>query len=350
MEAAIQLGGRQVGGGAPCLLIAEAGVNHNGSLELAHKLVEAAQAAGADAVKFQTFRSEQVISPLAVKAAYQAATTGAAESQLEMVKKLELPFAAFRELAEDCRARRILFLSTPFDYESADALEAQGVPAFKVPSGEITNLPFLEHLAGKGKPLIVSTGMSTLDEVRAAVETLRRAGARELVLLHCVSNYPAQPAGANLRAMLTLRDAFHVPVGFSDHTLGTEVALAAVALGACVIEKHLTLDKSLPGPDHRASLEPEEFAALVRGVRAVEAALGDGVKRPMPEERNVAEVARRSLVAARRLPAGTLLAEADIAILRPGIGLPPALRSQLVGRRLRQDLEAGALFTLEMLA
>jgi N-acetylneuraminate synthase/N,N'-diacetyllegionaminate synthase len=346
----IEIAGRQVGPGAPCFVIAEAGVNHNGSLERAKQLIEAARDAGADAVKFQTFQSEKVVSPAAAKAKYQAEATGDSGTQLEMVKRLELPPEGFAELATHCRALGILFLSTPFDPESADLLDALGVPAFKVASGEITNWPFLEYLARKGKPMIVSTGMSEMDEVKSAIEVIRRAGTKQLVLLHCVSCYPAAAASANLRAMQTMEQQFQVPIGFSDHTLGAEVALAAVALGACVLEKHLTLDRDLPGPDHRASLQPAEFAALVRGVRLVESALGDGRKRRMPEEEDTARVGRRSLVAACALPAGTVLKPEHIAILRPGTGLPPAMREQLLGRRLRQDVEAGTLFTPEMLA
>jgi len=350
MPSTIRIGERGIGAGQPCFVIAEAGVNHNGSLEMARRLVDAALTAGADAVKFQTFRAEKVASPVAPKAAYQAETTGADESQLEMVRKLELPPQAFRDLKSYCAQRGILFLSTPFDEESADLLDALGMAAFKVPSGEITNLPFLEYLARKGKPLIVSTGMSDLEEVGAAVGCLRRAGARELALLHCVSSYPAPPASINLRAMETLRQAFGVPVGFSDHTLGIAVPLAAVALGACVIEKHLTLDCNLPGPDHRASLDPGDFAAMVKGIRAVESALGDGQKRPAPEELNTAAVARRSLVAACAIPAGTVIRAEHIAILRPGTGLAPALRAQVIGRRAQRDIPAGTPLTLEMLA
>ena len=349
-QAAVRIGERVVGAGQPCFVIAEAGVNHNGSLEMARRLVDAAVHAGADAVKFQTFRAEKAISPAAPKAAYQVETTGAGESQLEMVRKLELPPQAFRDLKSHCAQRGILFLSTPFDEESADLLESLGMAAFKVPSGEITNLPFLEHVARKGKPLIVSTGMSDLEEVRTAVECVRRVGARELALLHCVSSYPAPAASINLRAMETLRQTFGVPVGFSDHTLGIAVPLAAVALGACIVEKHLTLDCKLPGPDQRASLEPGNFAAMVEGIRAVESSLGDGVKRPAAEERNTAEVARRSLVAACAIPAGTVLRAEHIAILRPGTGLAPALRAQVIGRRARRDIPAGTLLTWEVLA
>ena len=344
------IAGRRIGPGEPCFIIAEAGVNHNGDLALAKRLIEAAAEAGADAVKFQTFRGERLVSPTARKAAYQMAATGAEESQLDMIQRLELPPEAFGELKRHCEARGALFLSTPFDAESADLLEALGVAAFKIPSGELTNPALLSHVGRKGKPVILSTGMATLDEVRAAVDTLRRAGARELAVLHCVSSYPADPADANLRAMATLAEAFHVPVGYSDHTPGIEVALAAAALGACVIEKHVTLDRTLPGPDHRASLEPGEFAALVRGVRTVESALGDGRKRPAPSEADTAAVARRSLVAARDVPVGATLTEDALAVLRPGTGLSPALRDQVLGRTATRRIPAGTPLTWEMVS
>jgi N-acetylneuraminate synthase len=346
----IMIGQRKVGVGEPCFVIAEAGVNHNGSLKLARELVDVAVQAHADAVKFQTFRPEKVCSPLAPKATYQLQTTDIGESQLEMGKKLELPFEAFRELQLYCKSKGILFLSTPFDYESADFLAELRVTAFKIPSGEITNLTFVEHIARKGCPLIVSTGMSTLDEVGKAVDTIRATGNQQLVLLHCISNYPAQPSSVNLRAMHTLAEVFGVPVGYSDHTTGIDIAIAAVALGACIVEKHFTIDRVLPGPDHRASLQPDELALMVRSIRNVEASLGDGIKRPASEEANTAAVARRSLVAARYIAAGTVLTEDLVAILRPGTGLAPAMRPQLVGRRIRHDIEAGTLLTLEMVA
>jgi N,N'-diacetyllegionaminate synthase len=345
----MEIAQRKIGAGNACYVIAEAGVNHNGSLEMAKRLVLAARQAGADSVKFQTFKTEKVISRLAPKAAYQEETTGAGESQFDMVRKLELPFEGFRELQAYCKELGIEFLSTPFDFESADFLESLGVAAFKVPSGEITNLPFLEHIARKGKPLIVSTGMSDLEEVRAAMKVLTEVGKGGIVLLHCVSNYPAAPASVNLRAMTTLARAFGVPVGYSDHTQGIEIPLAAVALGACVIEKHFTLDRNLPGPDHRASLEPNELADMVRGIRNVEAALGDGVKRPVAEELNTAAVARRSLVAARDIDAGTRVTPELIAILRPGTGLPPSMRDRIIGKTAIRNIAEGTPFDLDML-
>jgi N-acetylneuraminate synthase/N,N'-diacetyllegionaminate synthase len=271
VSATISIAGRPVGAGAPVFFIAEAGVNHNGDPTLAHRLIEVAASAGADAVKFQTFRTEALVSRHAPKAPYQVETTGAAESQLEMLRKLELSRETFGSLAEACRKRGILFLSSPFDLASADDLESLGVAAFKTGSGELTNLPLLEHLAAKRKPIIVSTGMATLEEVATAVSAV--GGRAPLALLHCVSAYPAPPEETNLRAMDTLRARFDCPVGFSDHTPGLTVSVAAVALGATIIEKHFTVDRSLPGPDHRASLDPAELTALVAAVREVEASL-----------------------------------------------------------------------------
>ena len=346
----VEIAGRKIGHGFPCFIIAEAGVNHNGDLSLARQLVDLAAQSGADAVKFQTFKADKVIAAHAPKAHYQLQTTGADESQLEMVRKLELSFEAFRELYAYCQTKKILFLSTPFDDESTDFLDELGVTAFKVSSGEITNLPFLAHVARKAKPMLVSTGMSDLREVETAVRTIEQAGNSNLVLLHCTSNYPADSSDVNLRAMHTMAAAFERPVGYSDHTLGTEVSLAAVALGACVVEKHFTLDRNLSGPDHRASLEPLELQSLVRGIRIVEAALGHGRKEPAASEANTAAVARRSLVAGRDITSGTVLCAADVAVMRPGTGLAPAMLSQLLGRTARVNIPAGTLLSLEMLA
>jgi N-acetylneuraminate synthase len=331
-------------------VIAEAGVNHNGDLALAQRLADAARSCGADAVKYQTFKAESLVSRGAGKAEYQKNTTGAAESQLEMIRKLELPDAALRELAAHCRAIGITFLSTPFDEASADLLDALGVPLFKLPSGEITNKPLLRHVARKGKPLILSTGMSTLAEVADAIGWIREVSASPLTVLHCLSEYPAPADQANLRAMDTLRDHFGLPVGYSDHTPGVEISVAAAARGASVIEKHLTLDKSLPGPDQAASLDPVEFSALVRAVRSVSAALGDGVKRPAPCEAGNRAVARRRVVAARALAAGHVLRAEDLALKRPGGGIAPAELERLPGRALKRPIEADETLTWEALA
>ena len=340
---AFDLAGKGVGPGRPCFVIAEAGVNHNGDVELAHRLVDVAAEAGADAVKFQSFDPERLVSPLARKAAYQAEATGHRESQLEMLRRLVLPSEALAKLAAHAAERGIIFLSTPFDESSADLLETLGMPAYKVPSGEVTNHPLVAHVAAKGLPVLLSTGMSTLEEVAQAVAVVRENGDPPLALLHCVSNYPAAPRDSNLRAIAAMRAAFGVPVGWSDHTEGLQVSLAAVAAGADLLEKHVTLNRNLPGPDHRSSLEPEELAELVRAVREVELAMGDGVKRPVASEAATSEVARRSLHAARALPAGHLLETGDLIALRPGTGISPALRDRVVGRRLKVAVAGGEM-------
>jgi N,N'-diacetyllegionaminate synthase len=344
----LNLHGRPIGVGYPCLIVAEAGVNHNGSVELARGLVEAAAAAGVDAVKFQTFRAERLAVPQAAKAAYQLRTTDGSESQFEMLRRLELPPEGYPDLIARCRERGILCMSSPFDEESADFLDDLEMPLFKIPSGELTNLPFLAHVARKGKPLIISTGMSTLEEVEAAFNTVVREGNRQIILLHCVSGYPADPEDANLRAMQALAKTFGVPVGYSDHTLGIAVPLAAVALGACVIEKHFTLDRALPGPDHQASAEPDELASLVQGIRSVEKALGHGRKEPAASEAAVARVARKSLVAAKDIPAGTKITADLLVLRRPGTGLPPVMVASVVGRTARWDIKAGTVVEWEM--
>ncbi|HBA83803.1 MAG TPA: N-acetylneuraminate synthase [Verrucomicrobia bacterium] len=344
----IRIGGRTVGEGQPCFIIAEAGVNHNGQLETARALVDAAVWARADAIKFQTFKAERLVTASAPKAAYQKAATGAKETQYEMLKRLELSEKDHRLLLRHCRKQGILFLSSPFDEESADFLESLGVPAFKIGSGELTNTPFLEHVARKKLPIVLSTGMANLAEVGQAVQAIRRAGNKELALLHCVSNYPADPARVNLRAMQTLAKSFKTPVGYSDHTQGIEVAIGAAALGACIVEKHLTLDRNLPGPDHRASIEPKELAAMIYAIRTVQSALGDGRKRPLDSEKNVADVARKSLVAARDIPCGRVVQEADVATRRPGTGLTPSALNRLVGKKATVNIPKGQLLGLAM--
>jgi len=325
----LAIGKRRVGPNEPVFIIAEAGVNHNGSLEMAKRLVDAAVKAGTDAVKFQTFKAEKVVSSRAPKATYQKSTTDPAESQLEMVRRLELPYEAFRELKAYCDQRSTIFMSTPFDEDSVDFLDSIGVPVFKVPSGEVINHPFLKHIAQKGKPLIMSTGMSYLSEVDEAVRV--------------VSNYPADPVDTNLRAIQTMATAFQVPVGYSDHTLGIEMPLAAVALGACVIEKHFTIDRGLPGPDHRASLEPAELKAMVDGIRKVEQALGDGRKMPAYSEEDTRRVARRSLVLREDVPEGVFIQASMLTALRPAGGIPPNLISYVEGRKATRPLKAGAI-------
>lgn len=331
-------------------VIAEAGVNHDGSPERALALVDAAQRTGADAVKFQTFRADALVTADAAKAAYQRTTVPGDDGQYAMLKALELSEADLRRIRDRCDEVGIEFLSSPFDAESADLLDALGMRTFKVPSGELTNLPFLRHLGAKRKPVILSTGMAWLGEVETAVRTLQGAGAAAVTLLHCVTEYPAPIEQVNLRALHTLREAFGLPVGYSDHTTGIEVSVAAVALGATVVEKHFTLDATLPGPDHRASLEPGPFADLVAAIRRVEAALGDGRKRPAPCEVANAAVVRKSLVAAHDLVAGTRLTAADLAAKRPASGIPPTAWDGVIGRVLRRDLRADERLRWEDLA
>jgi N-acetylneuraminate synthase len=339
------LGTREIGIGKPVFVIAEAGVNHNGDLGVALRLVDVAVDSGADAVKFQTFRSESIISETAPMAEYQRRNVGHDETQLEMARRLEMDERSTRAVRDHCRSRNIMFLSTPFDEVSADLLESLGVPAFKVGSGELTNHRFLKYLAQKNLPLLVSTGMSNLQEVAAAVRAIRSAGDPPLCLLHCVSNYPADPEDSNLAAMRTMREAFGCPVGWSDHTLGIHVSLAAVALGASVIERHYTLDRSMPGPDHRASLEPGELRDLVRQIRDVEVSLGDGEKTPRESERHTADVARRSLHASRDIEDGQRITAEDLTILRPGTGIPADRFDEIVGRRACRRMPSGAMIS-----
>lgn len=317
------------------LIIAEAGVNHNGDLAMARRLVEAAAAAGADVVKFQTFKADDLVSPAARKAAYQLAATGGEDSQHAMLRRLELSEADHTELQELCEERGIEFLSTAFDLSSLDYLFGLGVRRLKVPSGEITNLPYLRKVGASAKPVILSTGMSSLGDVEAALDALEQAGTPRdrCVLLHCTTEYPAPFSEVNLRAMQTLRDAFGTAVGYSDHTRGIEIAIAAVALGASVIEKHFTLDRDLPGPDHKASLEPQELAAMVAAVRNVEVALGDGIKRATASEVANRGVARKSIVASRPIAAGEVLDVTNLAAKRPAGGLSPMLWDEVIGRK-----------------
>lgn len=313
-------------------IIAEIGVNHDGSLAKARQLVLSARDCGADWAKFQTFIAAQLATASAPAAEYQRAHH--AGDQRSLLARLELGPDAFRDLQAHCRENGIGFLSSPFDPESLEFLLALGLKTVKVGSGEITNLPLLERLGGAGVRVILSTGMSTLGEVETAVRTLQGEGCRDLVLLHCVTQYPAPVGEVNLRAMETLRQAFGLSVGYSDHTPGIEVATAAAALGATVIEKHLTLDRTAPGPDHAASSPPAEFKALVQAIRNIEAALGDGIKRPAPCELPNLMVARKSLVAARDLAAGAVIRDDDLGIKRPGTGIAPRHRPQVVGQRL----------------
>lgn len=323
----------------PVYIIAEAGVNHNGDLDKALRLVRTAAEAGADAVKFQTFKAEGLVSRKAKKAAYQEKTTGAGESQFEMLRRLELDEGTHRKILSECRARGIEFLSTPFDAESIALLKSLGMRTFKIPSGEITNLPYLRQVARAADRVILSTGMSDLGEVEDALSALQAAGlARDRVtVLHATTEYPAPMEEVNLRAMVTLGRAFKVQVGYSDHTPGIEIPIAAAALGARVIEKHFTLDRSLPGPDHKASLEPGELKAMVRAIRNVSVALGDGLKRPTRSEAGNMAVARKSIVARRTIRKGESFSEENLACKRPGTGISPMRWDELLGKASPAD-------------
>lgn len=327
-------------------IIAEAGVNHNGDMQTAKKLIDAAAAAGADAVKFQTFRTENLVCRNAKKAAYQMETTSAEESQFDMLKKLELTTDMHTELIRYCHEKNIMFLSTPFDVDSLHYLVECGLGIIKIPSGEITNYPLLREAAKSGKRIILSSGMTTSDEVREAVAVLKENGSADITVLHCNTEYPTPFSDVNLRAMQTIREEIGVPVGYSDHTQGIEVAIAAAALGAEVIEKHFTLDKNMQGPDHKASLEPDELAEMVRSVRHIEQALGDGKKKPSESEKKNMPVARKSIVAGQSIRAGEKFTEENLTAKRPGTGLSPMLWNQVIGQKAKRDFAADEMIEL----
>ena len=330
------------------LVIAEAGVNHNGDRATALSLVDAASSCGADIVKFQTFTSDQLVTQNAAKDEYQKVTTGNTETQFEMLRKLELRHEDYLALIARCQERGIGFLSTGFDIGDVDMLVGLGIDRIKIPSGEITNLPYLRHIGGLGLPTILSTGMADLEEVRNALDVLLAYGSSssDVTILHCTTDYPAVMGDVNLQAMVTMRDAFGVEVGYSDHTLGYEVAVAAVALGAVVIEKHLTLDRKSAGPDHAASLEPEEFANMVRAIRNIEIALGDGIKRPQSSEFANMAVARKSLVASERIQEGEAFTSRNISAKRPGSGLSPMLWDEVIGQRATREYAPNEMIEL----
>ena len=339
---------KTIGEGSPVFIIAEAGCNHNGDSGLAKRLVDVAAEAGADAVKFQTFIADELVTHQAEKADYQKINTGNEnETQCAMLKKLELSFDNFKTLKVYCESKDIVFLSTPFDSRSVDFLDELEIPAFKIASGEITNIPFLSYIACKKKPVILSTGMSTLEEVEKAEEALRQTHSAELVLLHCTSEYPAPPEDVNLRAMDTLYHRFKVPVGLSDHTLGSAIALAAVALGASVIEKHVTLDRSLPGPDHRTSLEPHELKALIKDIRSIEKALGNGEKKPSPTEVKTRLFARKSIVTSTRIKRGQFFTENNLTLKRPGTGVSPLQWDKVIGKKALRAFEKDELIEID---
>jgi len=348
MSDPVVIEGRRTGPDWPVFVIAEIGVNHNGSLDLAKQMVVAARECGVDCVKFQTFKAERVATQGAVKARYQLGTTDPAESQLEMLRKLELKEGEYRELVAFCRDLGLVFLSTPYNAEDADFLDDLGVSAFKIASGQAVELPFLEHLARKGKPLLLSTGMCTLAEVDTAVRTIRQAGNEDIVVLQCTTNYPSRLEDCNLRAMVTMGRALNVLMGYSDHTRSLTAALLSVALGACVVERHFTLDKTLPGPDQSSSSDPEEMRRLVAGIREAEKALGTGLKVPSAREAENLPNMRRSLTAVVDIPAGTTLSWDNLTFKRPGTGLAGTLATAVIGRPARCDIPADTQIALDM--
>ncbi|KFB70901.1 MAG: Spore coat polysaccharide biosynthesis protein SpsE [Candidatus Accumulibacter phosphatis] len=332
----------------PVLIIAEAGVNHNGDMGLAKRLIDAAAEAGADLVKFQTFKADRLVTAAARKADYQTRNSGGGETQHEMLRSLELSPEAHHELIAHCGARGIGFFSTGFDNESVDFLASLGQHKFKIPSGEITNLPYLRNIGRYGREIILSTGMATLGDIEAAIDALEQAGTprSRLTVLHCTTEYPTPMEEVNLRAMQSIGQTFGVAVGYSDHTPGIEVAIAATALGARVIEKHFTLDRNMPGPDHKASLEPDELKAMVTAIRNIETALGNEIKRLTPSEARNRPAARKSLVAARAIRAGDVFSEENLAAKRPGTGISPMQWDSIVGRIARRDFQVDEMIEL----
>lgn len=344
----IKIGSKIISDNSPVFIIAEAGVNHNGDVEIAKKMVDAACEAGADAIKFQIFKTDNLVIKNADKAEYQKLHTGIDETQYDMLKKLELSYEEHFKIMEYCKERNIIYLSTPFDYESVGALEELNVCAYKISSGDITNLPFLRYIASKGKPMIVSTGMSNLGEVEDAIEIIKSTGNENIILLHCTSSYPTEYHDVNLKAMITLKNAFQLPVGYSDHTLGIEVPIAAVSLGARIIEKHFTLDRTMPGPDHKASLEPAELKQMIISIRNIEKALGDGIKKCTKSEEDVKKIARKSIVAASYIPKGSIIDENMLTIKRPGTGIPPKFIDYLIGKKAKIDILKDTVLDLSM--
>lgn len=326
-------------------IIAEAGVNHNGSIETAKKLIDVALEAGADAVKFQTFKAENIVSKQAQKAEYQKQTTNIEESQFEMIKKLELDIDTHKDLMAYCEVKGILFLSTPFDHDSIDLLNELGLEIFKIPSGEITNLPYLKHIGSLKKEVILSTGMADLGEIEDALNVLVNAGAdrKKITILHANTMYPTPMEDVNLKAMKTIGNAFDCAYGYSDHTLGIEIDIAAVALGATVIEKHFTLDKAMKGPDHKASLEPDELTAMVKAIRNIEIALGSPIKKPSKSEIPNMAVARKSIIAKIAIKKGDKLTEKNLSIKRPGTGINPMRWEEMLGQVARKDYQEDEL-------
>lgn len=330
----------------PVFIIAEAGVNHNGSLENAKKLIDAAFKAGVDAVKFQTFKTENLVSRNTAKAEYQLKTTDKNESQYEMLKNLELDKNAHKELIAYCKKKGLLFLSTPFDLDSIDLMNALDIPILKVPSGEITNYPYLRKIGETKKEVILSTGMSNIDEIEQAIALLKKYGTSKLSLLHCNTEYPTPMSDVNLNVIHTMRERFQLPIGYSDHTVGIEVPIAAATLGAAIIEKHFTLDKNMEGPDHKASLEPSELKNMVRAIRNIELALGKKEKAPTNSERKNIQVARKSIVAKVEIKKGDIFTEGNLTTKRPGSGISPMQWENVIGKPANKNYKVDEMIKI----
>lgn len=342
----IKIQNRFIGEDERVFVIGEAGVNHNGDINLAKKLIDAAKDAGCDSVKFQTFKAEGVVTENAERAGYQVKNIGGDETQQDMLKKYELNYHDFIELKDYCDEKRIIFLSTPHSEDAIDFLENL-VPAYKFGSGDLTNIPALEYTAKKGKPMIIGTGMATIDEVKEALNVIYAQGNKEVIMLHCTTNYPCSLEEVNLRAMQTMREELDCLVGYSDHTNGIIVPVMAVAMGACVIEKHFTLDKNLPGPDHKASLEPDELKEMLNAIRDAEKALGSEIKGPAESEKEIMKVARKSIVAKVDIQKGTAITKGMLSIKRPGNGLEPKYINKIIGKKAKVDIKSDKLIKFE---
>ena len=345
----IKIENKSIGEKNPCFIIAEAGVNHNGKLSLAKKLIEAAKEAGVDAIKFQTFKAENLVTKNTKMAKYQKRNTEREENQLEMLKRSELSYKDFIKLKKYCDKKKIIFLSTPHSEDAIDFLEPL-TPAYKIGSGDLTNIPFLKKIAKKKKPIILSTGMATLNEVKEAVKTIKKAGNNKIILLHCTTCYPCPFKEVNLKAILTLKKEFNLPVGYSDHTLGIVVPIMAVALGAAIIEKHFTLDKNLPGPDHKASLEPQELKEMVKLIRDTEKVLGSNIKKPTKSEEKIKKVVRKSIVARVGIPKNTKITKDVLIIKRPGTGIKPKYMKKVLGKRTKINIKKEDLIRWKMIS
>ncbi len=349
MSKTIKLRRKTIGEGAPVFIVAEAGVNHNGDTELALELVRQAKKSGADCVKFQTFKAGTVTTRQSPKAAYQLKTTDPQESQFEMLKKLELSENIYPRLISLCQELDIQFLSTPYHFSDVDFLNGLNVDAFKIASGQLVESPFLKYIAKLNKPIILSTGMSTVEEIRESLEAVRTTGNDQVILLQCTTNYPSAIEDANLRAMVSMRDDLNVLVGYSDHTQSHFSAYTAVALGAVIVEKHFTLDRTLPGPDHSSSLEPDEFRNLVRGIREIEKALGSPMKKPTAAELKNLTWMRRSIAAMKDIPAGMMIRRDDLVFKRPATGLQPKMLEEIVGKRAKKNIQKDTILTEELI-